>query len=133
MDAALERLVRQRADGRCEYCRLPQPASAHCPSRSTTSSPATIKAAPASANLASRLRLLQRLQRPEYPRALTPQLASSRPLFNPRRHKWTHHFRYASGELIGRTAIGRTTVEVLRINGPNLIALRELLMDDGLF
>jgi hypothetical protein len=55
------------------------------------------------------------------------------PLYNRRRHKWTHHFRYAGGELIGRTAIGRTTVEVLRINLPNLTALRELLMDDGLF
>ncbi len=27
MDAALQRLVRQRASGRCEYCRLPQAAS----------------------------------------------------------------------------------------------------------
>jgi HNH endonuclease len=27
MDAALERLVRQRAGGRCEYCRLPQAGS----------------------------------------------------------------------------------------------------------
>jgi 5-methylcytosine-specific restriction endonuclease McrA len=27
MDAALMRLVRQRANGRCEYCRLPQAAS----------------------------------------------------------------------------------------------------------
>ncbi len=39
-----------------------------------------------------------------------------------------HHFRYDGGALIGRT-----TVEVLRINQPNLIALRELLMEDGLF
>jgi len=35
--------------------------------------------------------------------------------------------------LLGRTPIGRTTVEVLRINLPNLVALRELLMEDGLF
>lgn len=27
MDAALEQLVRKRAKGRCEYCRLPQPNS----------------------------------------------------------------------------------------------------------
>ena len=27
MEAALERLVRYRAGGRCEYCRLPQAAS----------------------------------------------------------------------------------------------------------
>jgi hypothetical protein len=41
------------------------------------------------------------------PDALTSKLT---PLFNPRRHKWTHHFRYHRGELIGRTAIGRLTV-----------------------
>ena len=35
--------------------------------------------------------------------------------------------------LIGRAAIGRATVEVLQINRPNLVALRELLMEDGLF
>jgi hypothetical protein len=55
------------------------------------------------------------------------------PLFNPRSHKWTYHFRYDSGTLIGRTAIGRVTVELLRINLPNLVALREVLMEDGLF
>ena len=55
------------------------------------------------------------------------------PLFNPRRHKWSYHFRYEGGKLVGRTAIGRTTVEVLRINLPNLVALREVLMEDGLF
>jgi hypothetical protein len=54
-------------------------------------------------------------------------------IFHPRRHKWSHHFRYHGGELIGRTAIGRTTVEVLQINRPNLVASRELLMEDGLF
>ena len=64
---------------------------------------------------------------------IDPHTGKLTPLFNPRRHKWTHHFRYDGGELLGRTAIGRTTVEVLRINQPNLIALRELLMEDGLF
>jgi len=55
------------------------------------------------------------------------------PLFNPRRHKWTHHFRYDGAMLVGRTAIGRTTIEVLRINLPNLVTLREVLMEDGSF
>ena len=54
-------------------------------------------------------------------------------LFNPRRHEWTCHFHYHGGELIGRTAIGRATVEVLRINVPNLVALRDVLMEDRLF
>jgi hypothetical protein len=64
------------------------------------------------------------------PDPLTGKLTA---LFNPRRHKWTYHFRYHGVELIGRTAIGRATVEVLRINLPNLVALRAVLMEDGLF
>jgi len=62
-----------------------------------------------------------------------PRTGKLTPLFNPLRHEWTHHFRYHRGELIGRTAIGRVTAEVLRINLPNLVALREVLMEDGLF
>jgi len=52
-------------------------------------------------------------------------------LFHPRRHQWNYHFRYEGGVLIGRTATRRTTVDVLRINASNLVALRELLMDLG--
>ncbi len=31
-------------------------------------------------------------------------------LFNPQRHKWNRHFRWDGPYLIGRTAIGRTTI-----------------------
>ena len=34
-------------------------------------------------------------------------------LFHPRRHKWSWHFRWDGPRLVGRTAIGRTTVVVL--------------------
>jgi hypothetical protein len=54
-------------------------------------------------------------------------------LFHPRRHRWPYHFRYEGGRLIGRTPIGRTTVDVLRINLPNLVAIRETLMASGAF
>ena len=54
-------------------------------------------------------------------------------LYHPRRHKWAYHFRYQGSTLIGRTAIGRTTIDVLRINHPPLVALREVLMGAGLF
>ena len=54
-------------------------------------------------------------------------------LFHPRRHKWTHHFRYDGPVLIGRTAIGRTTVRVLQINCEEALTLRESLIDEGLF
>src|SRR5229473_3437771 len=45
-------------------------------------------------------------------------------LFNPRRHKWHRHFRYDGPVLVGNTAIGRTTVVVLVMNDPVMVALR---------
>ena len=131
MDAALTRLVRQRANGRCEYGRLPQAASGvpfeidHIIARHH-------KGRTATGNLADSCIYCNGYQGPNIS-GLDPATGKLTPLFHPRRHKWTHHFRYAGGELIGRTAIGRTTVEVLWINLPNLMALRVVLMEDGLF
>jgi hypothetical protein len=55
------------------------------------------------------------------------------PLFNPRRHKWLRHFRWEGAYLVGRTSIGRVTAEVLNINDPLRVELREALMEEGLF
>ena len=54
-------------------------------------------------------------------------------LFHPRRHKWDWHFRYDGPVLIGRTAIGRTTIRVLQINCEEAMTLRESLIAEGLF
>jgi hypothetical protein len=131
MDAALRQRVRQRAGERCEYCRLPQSGSG-VPFeieliRSRHHKGPTIAGNPA----------LSRVYCNGYKgpniSGLDPLTGRLTPLFNPRRHKCSYHFRFDGGELIGRTAIGRTTVEVLRINLPNLIALREVLIEGGLF
>jgi len=55
------------------------------------------------------------------------------PLFNPRRHKWSAHFRWNGGYLVGRTAIGRVTVALLHINDELRVELRESLIAEGLF
>lgn len=131
MNAALERLVRQRAGGRCEYCRLPQAASGvpfeidHIIARQhrgrTTASNLAVSCAYGNGHKGPNLT------------GIDPATGKLTRLFHPRRYKWSHHFRYQDGVLTGRTAIGRTTVEVLQINLPNLVELREVLMDDGLF
>ncbi|HLJ94829.1 MAG TPA: HNH endonuclease [Gemmataceae bacterium] len=54
-------------------------------------------------------------------------------LFNPRRHKWSYHFRRQGPLLIGRTAIGRATVAVLGMNLPHRVTLRAALIDAGLY
>jgi len=52
-------------------------------------------------------------------------------LFHPRRDRWPDHFRWNGPVLEGRTAVGRTTIEVLRINRADAIAVRRSLMEEG--
>lgn len=51
------------------------------------------------------------------------------PLFNPRRDKWTDHFRIKDGEVIGLTPIGRATARLLKMNAPHRIELRDTWME----
>ena len=131
MDAALERLVRQRAGGRCEYCRLPQAASG-VPFEFDHITARHHRGHTAANNLALSCAYCNGHKGPNLT-GIDPATGKLVRLFHPRRHKWSHHFRYDGGTLIGRTTIGRTTVEVLQINLPSLVQLREVLMDDGLF
>jgi hypothetical protein len=131
MDAALARLVRERACGRCEYCRLPQVGSRasfeidHIIARKHRGRTVASNLAVAciyfnsykGANISGRDTATGKLT----------------PLYNPRRHKWSYHFRYEGGTLIGLTAIGRTTIDVLQINLPTLVALRDALKAGGTF
>jgi hypothetical protein len=55
------------------------------------------------------------------------------PLFHPRRHKWSRHFRWQGALLAGRTPIGRATIAVLGINQPLRVRLRQELIDEGVF
>ncbi len=55
------------------------------------------------------------------------------PLFHPRRHKWSRHFRWDGAVLVGRTPTGRATVIALKINLDHRIDLRQGLIDEGVF
>jgi hypothetical protein len=54
-------------------------------------------------------------------------------LFHPRVDLWNDHFVWNGVLLDGRTAIGRTTIAVLRINHPDAVAVRQALKDDPRF
>jgi HNH endonuclease len=62
--------------------------------------------------------------------ALDPASGRSVPLYHPRRQKWTDHFAWHDNflEIIGLTPSGRATVEALRLNRPELINIRRLLI-----
>jgi HNH endonuclease len=55
------------------------------------------------------------------------------PLFNPRRHKWSRHFRWDGPVLIGQTPYGRATVIALKMNLDHRIDLRQGLIGEGKF
>jgi 5-methylcytosine-specific restriction endonuclease McrA len=56
-------------------------------------------------------------------------------LFHPREDQWEDHFQVApkSGEIVGRTPIGRATVARLGINSAAQVAARQQWMRLGLF
>jgi hypothetical protein len=54
-------------------------------------------------------------------------------LFNPRSDTWREYFGWESTLLRGITAIGRTTIAVLDINDPDVKAIRQSLMEEGVF
>jgi hypothetical protein len=65
-----------------------------------------------------------------------PETGETARFFHPRHDSWADHFEWSSerpGELVGRTPIGRATVAGLRINDADMVELRLLLAEVGLF
>jgi len=52
-------------------------------------------------------------------------------LFDPRRSRWSEHFRLDGFRITGLTTIGRATVSLLRLNSPERLAVRSLLNQLG--
>ena len=67
---------------------------------------------------------------------IDPETGETVRFFHPRRESWADHFEWSAarpGELVGRTPTGRATIAGLEINDPEMIALRVLLSELGLF
>jgi hypothetical protein len=122
--------VRRRAAGRCEYCHLPE---AH------VLTPFQLEHVIAKQHggrntLGNRAYSCLRCNLHKGPNltGIDPKTRKLTRLFNPRRHRWARHFRWEGALLVGRTAVGRTTVEVLAMNDPDRVALRQELLEQGL-
>ena len=55
---------------------------------------------------------------------IDPETERVTDLFHPRRHRWEDHFEWRGIYLVGKPAIGRTTVRVLNMNSEDQLALR---------
>lgn len=131
MEDTLLRDVRRRAADACEYCRIPQ-SFYPVPFEIDHIIARQHGGASVSQNLALACLHCNGHKGPNIA-GIDPRSRRLTALFNPRRHKWERHFRWQGAHLVGRSALGRTTVAVLDMNGVYLLGLRRELFEEGLF
>lgn len=64
---------------------------------------------------------------------IDPQAGEVTRLFHPRRDEWRVHFEWRGPLLLGKTAIGRATVDVLNLNIRHRVLHRKSLIEEGVF
>jgi hypothetical protein len=131
MNEALKQLVRDRAGNCCEYCRLPQALDV-LPFQIDHIIAEQHHGPTVAENLAWSC-LSDNLHKGPNLAGLDPETKVLTRLFHPRQDRWEAHFGWDGPVLTGRTAVGRTTIDVLVINAPERVELRQLLMRAGLF
>lgn len=123
VSAKTERIVRDRARGRCEYCMMHQSlqgASFHCEhivpeSRAGGSEPDNLAMACPSCNF----RKSDRVE------AVDPSTGQAVRLYHPRLDRWSDHFDWDDCEIVGLSPIGRATIDALNLNHPRRRQIRE--------
>jgi hypothetical protein len=130
MDAARREWVRQRADDRCEYCRLRQIHDSyhtfhveHVVARQHRGpdDPENLAWACHQCNLHKGTNLA----------SFDPDTNEVTRLFHPRRDRWEDHIALEGARIVGRTAVGRTTAWLLQMNTEERVELRTVLLELG--
>ena len=129
MNASVRQFVFDRAGRRCEYCRLEQ-VFHDLPFQIEHIIAKKHKGDDDEENLALSCYNCNAFKGPNIA-GIDPQSQQLTRLFHPRRDRWEEHFSWVGCELVGSTDVGRTTIEVLRINNEESIALRRLLIALG--
>ncbi len=129
---AVQRLVRQRAKGYCEYCLVPAnfspdtfPFDHILPLvLGGNTVPENLAHADGGCNG-------HKSAKTHHVDPLTQQIAR---LYHPRKDRWHEHFQWNGDEtlIVGTTPIGRATVDLLQVNRLGCVNLRALLRAAGL-
>ena len=121
--ARLRRLVVRRAVGRCEYRGLAQEGQ-EAEFHVDHIIPVSAGGATTGENLALAC-VGCSLRKGARRRAVDPVTNRTVVIFHPRRQKWPQHFRWEGVQVVGKTAIGRATVEALLMNRLMLLTIRQ--------
>jgi hypothetical protein len=124
--SALRRLVVERANGRCEYCLLHQ-------DDTPVTHPIDHIVAPkhGGATEASNLALACiecNLNKGSDLFSVDPLSGVFIRLFHPRNQRWDVHFALQGEYIVGLTPHGRATVRLLKMNAPERLRQREILI-----
>ncbi len=127
VDTQSRALVRRRAEGRCEYCRLPEALSdvtfhiEHIVARQHQGSDDL-------SNLALACDRCNLFKGPNLSAKWEGQTVD---LFHPRKHKWLDHFMFDGPGVLGLTPIGKAPVALLKMNAPRRLAIRRRVLAEG--
>lgn len=129
MDESLVAVIWGRAKSCCEYCKLPADCSDapfqidHIISRKHHGTDEL-------GNLALACFYCNSYKGPNIA-GLDPLSGRLVRLFHPRRDNWSDHFAWEGPLALGRSGIGRATIDVLWINHPVMVELRRWLIVEG--
>ncbi|MEG4630263.1 HNH endonuclease signature motif containing protein [Microcoleus sp. AR_TQ3_B6] len=125
--AELRRLVIERASGHCEYCLIHQDVSIY--SHEVDHIIALKHGGKTRAdNLALSCLSCNRYKGSDLA-TIDPINDEIVPLFNPRRQVWDEHFLLNGARIEGITQIGQATSRLLKLNAPNRILERQVLIN----
>ena len=121
----------RRAQGYCEYCRSPMRYSPD-PFAVEHIVPRVAGGGNGPSNLALSCQGCNNLKFVSI-EAVDPVTGVRVPLFHPRQQRWSQHFLWSQDTtvVVGRTPIGRATVERLRLNREGVVNLRRVLATIG--
>lgn len=121
--AADRRLARQRARGRCEYCRMAEEWEPYFSYHVEHIVAVQHGGIDSESNLALACNHCNLIKGPNLT-SIDPDSGAVTHLFNPRVQSWDEHFVRDGDRIAGLTAIGRTTVFLLQMNAPHRAELR---------
>ena len=121
--------VRQRANDACEYCGLPQQASV-LPHQIDHIIGRQHRGTDDVENLCLCC-IRCNLKKGPNITSIDPMTHLVSALYHPRRHAWSEHFAVMEAMIIGLTAEGRTTVELMEMNNEERVRLRGALLRRG--
>ncbi len=129
MNHRLRRLIRERANFRCEYCHLPEEVA-----ELRFQADHIVAEKHGGVSLAENLCwACFRCNSHKGPNlaGLDVKTGQMARLFNPRTDTWKEHFIWSGPKLIGRTPVGRVTINVLSINRMETVLVRRSLLAEG--